>query len=116
MPPEFLATENIGKGFHELKCQICLIKNQSVEDSLLIDINDTGQMLKCQMCYATVHTKCFGVPYTLNFNCDRCSTFKLFGIRPKCCLCTEEQGIMRRLDNTDWVHFVCVKFFPEIYP
>ena len=89
-----------------------------------------NKIIKCLTCGITVHKNCYAgsenfpnkSPTTLNWQCHKCDYLEKnkddqLQEEIKCCFCTSDQGILKRVKihfQNRWVHPICVELIPEI--
>ena len=72
-----------------------------------------------QNCYGRELTDIASIEKGLEWHCERCEEMIFNDLLPtkiKCKYCEDRNGLMRKLKDGTWVHFICINFFPELYP
>lgn len=105
-------------------CQICSSLGEVWENSKRLTDDGEDFVVSCISCKLFVHLSCYGLELSTNltnFQCESChvtrtSTSGQNSYKPKCQLCYQKAGMLRKVPSTSntWVHPLCVLYTPEL--
>ncbi|KEJ82736.1 Protein Jade-3 [Oxytricha trifallax] len=108
-------TINQNKVDEDIQCDVCLEFDHEEDDQIVI----------CDLCNVAVHQSCYGgdilnkLPEDAQWFCQRCQVLvknpQMKCDELQCFLCPNVDGAMKKIDNNQWAHIICVNWNPDIY-